>query len=341
MAITGDQRLLKRINRMALVRLVRSRPGLSRADLAQETGLTKSTVSLLIQELIEEGWLRENEIQATGNIGRRPTPLCLNGHRLVVLGAELNADIVRVVVMSLAGEQLFEQQLDSPGEAPVEQKVRGLLDLLAEAVASLAPGQRNVLGLEVGVPGQVLDDDLVDAPLLGWHEVALGKLLRSGLARGPLGNVPVYILNNGDAAALGETEFISGEEAADPLLYIGLDQGISAGVIVGGRLLHGRRSFAGEVGHIQLLPEGPRCRCGRRGCAESCFGLEALAASLGCSMQELFARAQTEDPACMKQLSVAGKQLGMLLHNLWTVLDPARIVLGGTACRLGESPRVS
>lgn len=335
MAITGDQRLLKRINRMALVRLVRSRPGLSRADLAEETGLTKSTVSLLAQELIDEGWLQEKEVLVTGSIGRRPTPLCLDGRRLVLLGVELGPEQVRLVALSLAGEMLQEHCLPHASGCAVQAVLDHLQAGLAQVLAALAADRREVLGLGVGVPGFVSEDGHLDAPVLGWQGVPLATMLRERLAAAGVPDILLAIVNGGDAAALGEVEFAPGDDLADPLLYLGLDVGISAGVIVGGRLLHGKRGVAGEVGHIQLQPGGRLCSCGREGCAEAYFGLRAMAATAACSVPELFRQAQAQVPACTDVLERAGKQLGGLLHNLWTVLDPARIVLGGPSCALG------
>ncbi len=102
----GSQQLLKIINRMALVRHLCANPGLSRADLAGAVGLTKSTVSLLVRELIGEGWLIEREVVATGDLGRRPTPLFIDPDRLLLLGAEVGIESVRVVATSLTGEVL-------------------------------------------------------------------------------------------------------------------------------------------------------------------------------------------------------------------------------------------
>ena len=335
MAITGDQRLLKRINRMALVRLVRSRPGLSRADLAEETGLTKSTVSLLAQELIDEGWLQENEVLVTGSIGRRPTPLCLDGRRLVLLGVELGVTQLRLVALSLSGEVLSERCTPHPAGSAVEAVLDVLQHMLLQSGAELRADKREILGLGVGVPGLLGEDGCLDAPVLDWQGVPLEALLRERLVAAAMSGVLLAIVNEGDAAALGELEFAPGDVVADPLLYLGLDVCISAGVIVGGRLLHGKRGVAGEVGHIQLQPGGLVCSCGREGCAEAYFGLHAMATALGCSISELFQRAQAQDPACVALLENAGKRLGGLLHNLWTVLDPARIVLGGASCALG------
>jgi len=103
---TGHQHLLKDINRMAVVRVLCARPGLSRADLSAAVGLTKSTVTTLVRELIAEGWLLEREVVATGDLGRRPTPLYIDPSRMLLMGAEVGIDSVRVVATSLTGEVL-------------------------------------------------------------------------------------------------------------------------------------------------------------------------------------------------------------------------------------------
>lgn len=338
MAITGDQRLLKKINRMALVRLVRARPGLSRAELAAETGLTKSTVSLLVQELIDEGWLREEEVLVTGAIGRRPTPLRIDGRSLTLLGAELAVGNLCVLAMSLDGEVLQRQEHRLTGkEKPLEVMVT-LADLIAGMAERLQAEGRSLLGLGLALPGavQASDGSLVVAPNLGWRNVPVQAELQRELAERGLQDLPLHVQNDCDVAALGEVEFGSCE-IADPLLFIGMGVGVGAGVVVGERLLLGRRGFAGEVGHIQLQADGPLCSCGRRGCAEVFFGLQSLATSLSCSIPELFERARNAEPETVKALQAAGQRLGVLMHNLWTTLDPAVIVLGGSACELGPA----
>src|SRR5512142_686464 len=100
----GDQSLLKKINRMALVRLVKAEPGLSRVDLAKRTGLTKTTVGMLVQELIDEGWLRQSAPAEVQGVGRRPVPLKLDPDRIALIGAEIGVDFVNVIACNLAGE---------------------------------------------------------------------------------------------------------------------------------------------------------------------------------------------------------------------------------------------
>ena len=102
----GNQQQLKNMNRMALVRHLCAQPGLSRVDLAGAVGLQKSTVSMLVRELLEEGWLVERDVVATGDLGRRPTPLFIDPTRLLLLGAEVGIESIRVVATSLTGEVL-------------------------------------------------------------------------------------------------------------------------------------------------------------------------------------------------------------------------------------------
>ena len=104
--VTGDQRLVKHINRVALLRLLRDVPGLSRAELSDRSGLTRSTISLLTKELIDEGWLIEDDAVVTGQLGRRPVPLRLDGRKLALIGAELTPDTLRVVTTSIHGDVL-------------------------------------------------------------------------------------------------------------------------------------------------------------------------------------------------------------------------------------------
>lgn len=337
MTITGDQRFLKSINRMALVRLIRAQPGLSRADLASITGLTKSTVSMLANELIEEGWLTEDDALATGSIGRRPTPLRLNTQRLALIGADLNAGRFEVAVTTLTGEVLSLTERTFSGN-DVDQVLGLLADVVADLIRRLRAEQREVLGLGLGVPGPVHASSgvLHCSPNLNWRDVPLRQELSRLLAGHGLPAVPVFVQRRAASAALGEVEF-AGAPVEEPLLYIHLGMSIGAGVFVRDRLLSGHGGFAGEVGHLQLVPEGPKCTCGRLGCAEALISLRAMATALNVTPEEFRARLAAGDEEAHIVLVRAGHYLGVLIHNLWSTFDPAQVVLGGGCCRLGDA----
>ncbi|MFL6696063.1 MAG: ROK family protein [Vitreoscilla sp.] len=342
----GQQRLLKGINRMALVRQLCASPGLSRADLAASVQLTKSTVGVLARELIEEGWLLERESVVTGDIGRRPTPLFIDPTRLVLLGAEIGIESSRVVATTLLGDLVACTQLGHGADRGAEPCIGRLAAALAQVNSQLDGDAQQVIGIGIGVPGG-LDETtgfLHFAPNLGWRDVALGKLLERALAGSELAGVPLFLQNEADVAALGELEFDSGI-ASDPLLYVSINHGVGAGVIVGDRLLIGSRGFAGEIGHTILQPDGPLCSCGRRGCAEALIGVPAMlpstarfkapgrAASLAVVAKRLAAR----EPGTQRAVEKAGAFLGTLLQNLAAAYDPACIVLGGAALELGDA----
>lgn len=346
MPVTGDQQLLKQINRMALVRQISTQPGLSRAALADVLGLTKSTVSLLVRELVDEGWLAESELRTTGEVGRRATPLHLDPDRLALLGADVGVDEARVVATDLLGRVLdslvipYEDALDAG--ACIRVVALGLVRLARRLAApGTAGGPRRVLGVGIGLHGAVDEASgmLRHAPHLGWRNVAVGTQVERQFAGTLLEGVPLTMQNEANVAALAEFEFTP-QSATDPLIYLSIGYGVGAGVIVSDRLLTGLHGFAGEVGHAILQADGPLCSCGRRGCADALIGLGALLGDVRPSfdaLETLFARVSQGEPGTCATVTAAGRQLGVLLNNLWASFDPMAIVIGGAALGLGDA----
>jgi predicted NBD/HSP70 family sugar kinase len=339
--ITGDQSLLKRINRMALVRLVKAQPGMSRVDLAKRTGLTKTTVGMLVQELIDEGWLRQNAPSEAQGVGRRPLPITLDSGRMGLLGADLGVDYLNVVACNLQGELLFSRRV-AYRHGEVARSVKSLAALVARAHAVLVEQRRRPLGLGVGVPG-MLDVEgglLRFAPNLGWHDVRLGALLQERLAEVGCGGLPVSVMNEAKAAALSEYVF-GAEHHTGPLVYLSMGVGLGAGIVLDDRLYLGNDGLAGEVGHTILQKDGPRCSCGRLGCAETFVSQRAISRDATgkdrpvLSVDALAERVARGDRSTVRAAQKAGQYLGLVLQNLGNTLNPAVVVLGGPLCQLG------
>lgn len=341
MTLTGDQSLMREINRMALVRVIQRIPGLSRAELAKETGLTKSTVSLLVQDLIDEGWLCEADVQSTGAIGRRPTPLFLDSDRLAMIGAEVSVESISVLTVSLTGEVLTEASEPLPGTQPAIA-IRHLAQLIAKLVDQSRLDGRTLLGIGVGVPGAVLDKQGIVklAPNFPWRDVAFQADLAQELAMLGVPEMRIQVQNDYDVAALSEYEFGTAP-LPDPLIYLGVGVGVGAGIIVRDRLFLGAEGFAGEVGHSILQLEGPVCSCGRKGCAETFIGQRAISAQIigrageTLPVDQMRQLLEHGDAASILAARRAGHYLGVLIQNLWTYFNPGRIVLGGSVCELG------
>lgn len=345
MLVTGDQQLLRQINRMVLVRKLLSEPELSRADLAGKVGLTKSTISVLVRELVEDGWFCEREHVITGSLGRRPTPLHIDETRLALLGADLGVDEMRLVATNLLGEVLEHQIVQYQDVTNADSCLKLLADALLQMGQKPHIRNRRILGIGVGMHGGVDETAgvLHFAPNLPWKDVNALAQLKACFTGTPLADLPIYVQNEADLAALAEFEF-SSQAASDPLIYLSIGYGVGAGVVVRDSLLTGYRGFAGEVGHMILQADGPLCSCGRRGCAEAVIGLSRLLGNAGKTMQErqkalkfLFEQVQSGVAAPRDAITQAGKHLGVLLNNLWVAFDPMRIVLGGPAMRLGDA----
>jgi predicted NBD/HSP70 family sugar kinase len=340
--LSGDQRLLKRLNRMALVRLVKAEPGLSRADLAARAGLTKATVGTLVQELIDEGWLWQGEGQASPGAGRRPLPLAIDGERLGLIGAEVGVDYLNVVATSLQGD-LLASRLVAFQHVDARASARSLAAMIVEAHAGLRARGRRVLGVGVGVPSwvDVRTGALSFAPNIGWQDVQFQRLVESALRRTACGKLRVLMVNEARAGALSEYVFGGGEHASS-LVYLSMGGGLGAGVVLQDRLHTGADGLAGDVGHTILQRNGPLCTCGLHGCAETFISQRAVSrVATGrerpvLSMDELVTRIWRGDPGALRGAREAGEYLGIVMHNVAASLNPAVMVLGGPLCQLGD-----
>ena len=339
--ITGDQRFIKNMNRMALLRLLREHPGISRADLSERSRLTRSTVTILTRELIDEGWLAESSVVATGSVGRRPTPLRLDGTQMILLGADLGVDIIRVVACSICGEVQEANQAALRSKDP-KDACRQLVEMVLTLSAKTTKTGSRLLGIGVGLHGPVdkRSGMLEFAPNIGWRNVEIGRDLCAELAAVGLGDVPVYYQNEADLAAVGETEFCE-RPIADPLVYVSCGVGVGAGIILNETLFTGATGSAGEIGHTNLVIDGKPCSCRRLGCAEAYIGLAAIATEAGCmsnnsvDLHALRTRMSARDATTRKAFSRAGTFLGVLLQDVWTTFNPQSIVLGGETVTLG------
>ena len=312
MKTTGDQQLVKRINRSVLLRLLRTRPGLSRAQLAQESGLTKSTVSLLVRELIEENWLTETSIVAASGLGRPSTPLQIDGHSRALIGVEIAVEALRVVCVSLLGKVLWSAEEPLLSTEP-EAVCRQTAALTARAHGLLVSWGIQLTGMGVGLPG-AFDESTGQvrfAANLGWRNVDFSPMITLALAQARLPAMPVHVQNEADTAALSEYEFAQGD-AEDSLIFVTCGAGVGAGIVLNDRLFTGVQGMAGEIGHSTLQIDGALCSCGRKGCAETFFGAKALAR--------------------LADASQGGRYLGVVLHNLWTSFNPSVLVVGGPSC---------
>lgn len=316
-----DQQAIKRQNRRLLLETVRRRGPSSRAELARELGLTKSTVSSLTQELIHEGLLSEGTPQVSGT-GRPGILLELRPQGALALGVELGVKNTVVIVLDLLSQT--QQLLEWPeaSDTPLPQR----LEHIARQIQQHIPRREHFLGLGLTVPGVVRDDQtLIYAPGPGWRDAQPAKQLEALLG------LPVIVQNDANASALGETFWGEGHS---PLAYIMLGTGLGTGLVVEGQVYRGRYGAAGELGHWKNHADHP-CSCGRSGCLETELSLRALEQHFQALSRRtedfwgILELAKRGHEHALTSLEELGNQLGRFIANLAVAFDPAVVVLGG------------
>ncbi|MGS2616974.1 ROK family protein [Micromonospora sp. LZ34] len=312
----------------------------SRAELAAETGLTRATVSAVVEDLVNGRLVAEAEPTPRTGAGRPARGLVLADDGPAGLGLEINVDYLAACVVDLGGRVRHHtvRRADLRPVSPAETLAR-LVELAARARADAADQGLTLAGAALAVPGLVDDAGLVRlAPNLGWRDVPVPALLAGHppLTERIEGVPPLVVDNEANLAALGELH--AGPPGPASFLHISGEVGIGAGIVLDGDLFRGARGWSGEIGHIPVRPEGRPCRCGGRGCLERYAGQEAVLAAAGLAGADLPADtaaarlaelAGAGDPAALRALHEAGTALGVAVAAVVNLLDLDTVVLGG------------
>ena len=330
--LPADQRAVRLHNLRLVLGELAATPG-SKADLAQRTGLTKATVASLVDGLIERGLLVEAAPERSGP-GRPARALSFNPAGPLAVAVELNVDYLAIRVTDLNGAECVEER------SPVDNRAGAAALRRAAARCRLLLGElgQPVAGVVLGVPAVVgADGAVLRAPNLPWLGAGPGGApnLAADFARliGTPANVPVWVDNEANLAALASVR--RSPEHGQNLVYVSAEVGIGAGLVVSGTLFRGVNGFAGELGHVVVDRDGPRCGCGGQGCVEQYAGQDVLLAAAGQdSLDGVRAAASAGDRVASTALSAAGSALGVGLASLLNVLDLPVVVLGGAYARL-------
>ncbi|MEU8884157.1 ROK family transcriptional regulator [Streptomyces hydrogenans] len=332
----ADKSGVRRHNLSLVLRTVHDAGETTRAAVAARVGLTRPAVSSLVEQLLELGFLVESGKTFSGQAGRPGTVLKPAGTGPAALGVEINVAYVSVCLVDLTGTDRIRRtvRLDNRAAAP---------DVLARAaaVAAEALAEAEALGLSpsgaaLALPGLVSDGTVRQAPNLGWHDTPAERLFGDALAalRPAARRLAVASDNEANMAALAELRFGT-PGTPRTFLHLTGETGVGGAVVVHGELLRGAHGFAGEIGHLVVDAEGPRCRCGSRGCLEQYAGQAALLrAADAADVDDLAARAGRGEPRALAALAEAGRMLGRALSGAVNLLDPEAVVLGGIYPRL-------
>jgi predicted NBD/HSP70 family sugar kinase len=314
------------INRDIVLELIRTSQPISRADLARRSGLGRSTVSQIVEQLIGENWVRDGAIGSLPR-GRKPTMVGLNGDLLAV-AIDIHPKQASVALVDLNGRLL------SRSVVPITSDPETSLRLIVECVQRIRPsGQhKSAEGIGISLPGRVnpTTQRLIFAPNLKWPEFDIKKIVetRTGL--------PVILENDATACLLAERTFARMDGVRDAVL-VAVGEGVGTCILANGQLFSGHNGMAGEFGHIPIDPHGPRCACGKNGCWEvfsSCraalrYYRELKPKSPPGTFQELLNRAEEGDAAAAQALNMQAKWIGRGLRLIIASVSPSTILIAG------------
>jgi glucokinase-like ROK family protein len=342
--LTGDQEKVRKVNKSIVLNTLRLNAPISRARLANLTGLNRGTVSNIINDLLGEGLVSENEHEDS-KVGRPGISLGLRPDGGAVIGLEIGVDFISILLTNFVARTLWETRTQiNPSQSPTS--VISQAEQLIDQALSIAREQHlRPLGLGIGMPGliNIHRGELIIAPNLKLKNVPLRLMWNQRF------HLSIYIENEANLAALGEYYF-GVARGVDNFIYLSSGIGLGGGIMIDGHLFRGGHGYAGEIGHIQRDPQGERCGCGRIGCWETQVGPRAVLRRVKKELQihsdqfllvacsgdfnnltfEMVVNFALEGNAlCRQAIEDVATYLGAGVADLVNIFNPELVVIGG------------
>jgi glucokinase-like ROK family protein len=341
----ADQQFMREHNRYLVLNCVREHGPIARAAIARLTGLSRTTVGNIMDALLADELVREGETQSATSAGGRPATLVhFNASAGYIIGVDMGRSHLTILLTDLASHLVARRSGPFSTDLGSDVCLTQIVDTLNTFLSEQGVAWSRVVGLCIGIPAP-LDTHLhrlYSPPRMpGWHGAEVMKFLRQRLA------VPVYVENDANLGALGESRYGAGRGVTD-LAYVKIGTGIGGGLVVGGQVYHGSRGSAGEIGHVAIDKGGPICTCGNRGCLEAVASADAIVAEAAAAsslqdggtpnpdIADVVQAALLGDAACRAAIQRAGEHIGVALANLVNLANPSLILVDGAVARAGD-----
>lgn len=318
----------KHHNRDLVLRTLFDNDSISRAEIARITSLTRTTVSDVVNGFLNEGLVEEvGKGESIG--GKNPILLNIVADSRFMIGINLSQSKFLGAIVNLRGEikEKTEVTIHNNNGDDALSSVYQILDELT------GKNYKHLLGIGVGAPGLINSQKgiVFNAVNLDWHDLELGQLLKTRY------KMPVSILNDSQATAIGEYLSNSKNKPEENYVVINVNQGIGAGILINGKLFQGDGGGAGEIGHVVACENGEICRCGKRGCLETISSTRAVLSQLDASsIDEVISTFHRKDRKTQKVVKNAAHYLGISLANIIGTLNIRKLILTGDMVRFGE-----
>lgn len=359
----SDLHAIREANRALVLNSIRLDGPQSRVAVARRTGLSRTTVSSIVESLLKDGLAREGDTQsAAPSGGRRPTLVHFNESAGVIIGVDLGRSHCTIVATDLAAKILARESGPFDATLGADLCLPLLVAALRRFIATHNIARDTILGLGLGIPGPVDAQQrmLIHPPRMpGWDGVDVRGILHREL------DLTVCMGNDANMGALGESRYGAGRGLSD-FAYVKVGSGIGCGLVISGNVYHGSHGSAGELGHFTIDEDGPLCDCGNRGCLETVSSgpaivrdaIEALslnrqrraqglapvagsaaltrASNTTVDVADVVQAALDGDPASRAAIERAGELIGVALAGLINLVNPSVILVDGGVARAGE-----
>jgi glucokinase-like ROK family protein len=328
--ITGDLNLVKKINTSIVLEVIHRQYPVSRARISELTGLTKATVSSLVNDLIHSHMVSESGMGESSG-GRKPVMLLFNKSAGYAIGIDLDIHTITGILTDLEGNIVDEIKVYLKSLS-VEAVVLDLKACIRNLMDRAPTSPYGIIGIGIGVPGMVNEaGTILFAPNLAWENVSIRQIIAEQFS------IPVTLDNEANAGAVGEKQFGAGKNTSN-LIYVSVGVGIGTGIIIKNELYRGFSGISGEMGHVTIEVHGSKCRCGNIGCWELYASENALLeqakaltfanALQPTTMDELIRLAEAGNREVIQLLEQMGQYLGMGIVNIMNTFNPELIIIG-------------
>ncbi|MCD6321513.1 MAG: ROK family transcriptional regulator [Clostridiales bacterium] len=341
----GSQQLIKETNIRRVFKLVSNCDGVSRAQLANQTGLSPTTISSLAEELIKEKLIKEDGTADLLTSGRKPIMLKVNTLGGCIVAVDLQENGYYIGLFDLNCKLLTEKYIELTDYNNLGVSLVGNVSKIVEQ-----KGYKNkhLLGICIGAPG-IIDQVkglIVSSTVLpiDGNNMFFGQIIKA------YPNIEIELVNESSLSAYTEMQYGKATKGINNLIYIDIHTGIGAGIIINGSIYEGANALAGEFGHISIDLNGPLCKCGSRGCLETLASIPALIAEVegdtGFSTEitkagtvdekfKIIAKGYRDDGEFSKEINAMARYISYGINNTINLLNPGAVVIGGKAVELG------
>ena len=322
---------MRKNNRLLVLKTIKKLGPISRADISRLTGLTKSTVSDIVSHFMKLGILKTVGAENRSGVGRKGILIDLNTEDFLVVGYDVGTIRSRIVVTDMKGRVVNKKSFET-------EKSR-IIDQIVEEISSISSGMFDQI-VEIGITAPGMIDPkrgvIVHSPNLGLVDFPILEILSKRLKK------RLILGHNVKAMMIAELEYGEAKGRSN-VLFVNIGPGIGSSFAFDGRLVSGAHNFSGEIGHIGVVEDGEKCRCGKTGCLETvaaAWGIVRRYSRLSGKVLEneydaktVAERAKEGDEIAKKVFEEAGKYLGKVLAWTSNILDPELIIIGGGVSR--------